>query len=166
MTTETEQAPASIADRPVRRVAAPACVVLLSLALMFPAAAGASTATLKKTLGTWSHRLGVDARGISLSASRRHPRRMTRRAKHFRLDALRARRALAAQRPSTPRGWRARRLGLAAFRNYAAVGRQWTLSGTARLHRKKAVADRHARLAKRLTKKGNRLLVAAGRLLR
>jgi hypothetical protein len=55
---------------------------------------------------------------------------------------------------------------MGAFRNYAAVGREWALSGTARLHHRKALADRHARLAKRFAKKGNRLLISAGRLLR
>ena len=91
---------------------------------------------------------------------------MTRRAKHFRLDALRARRVLATRRPSTRRGWRARSLALAAFRNYAVVGREWTLSGRARLHHRKALADRHARLAKRFARKGNRFLISADRLLR
>jgi len=55
---------------------------------------------------------------------------------------------------------------MAAFRNYAVVGHEWALSGTARLHHRKAVADRHARLAKRFASKGNRLLIAAGRQLR
>lgn len=55
---------------------------------------------------------------------------------------------------------------MAAFRNYAVVGRQWALSGTARLHHRKALADRHARLAKRFARKGNRFLISAGRLLR
>jgi len=150
----------------VPRLAVPACVLVATVVLVLPARAGATNATLKRTLATWSHRIAADARGISLSATRRHPRRMTSRARHFRLDALRAERALRGQRASTARGWRARRLAIAAFANYAVVGRQWALSGTARLHHRKAVADRHARIARRYAAKGNRLLIAAGGLLR
>src|SRR5207247_10020174 len=106
---------------------------LIALALSVPAASGASDATLRTTLARWSHQIALDARGIGLSASRRHPRRMTRRARHFRADALRAVRALAPVRPSSGRGRRAKRLALAAFRDYAIVGRQWALSGQARL---------------------------------
>ena len=120
-------------------------VALLVLAL--PTVAGASNASLKRTLATWSHRIGADARGVALSATRRHPRRMTRRANHFRHDALMARRALAAQRPTTARGARSRALALAAFRDYAVVGREWALSGRARLRHMKALAARHARIA-------------------
>ena len=139
-------------------------VALLVLAL--PSVAGASNASLKRTLATWSHRIGADARGVALSATRRHPRRMTRRANHFRHDALMARRALAAQRPTTARGARSRALALAAFRDYAVVGREWTLSGRARLRHMKALAARHARIARRFATRGNHLLVAAARLLR
>jgi hypothetical protein len=134
--------------------------------LATPSSAGASNVSLKKTLSTWSHRLGADAKGINLSASRRHPRRMTRRAQHFRLDALRARRALAGQKPSSARGLRAKRLAMAAFRAYALVGREWALSGKARLRHKKALAGRDAQLGFRYARKGNRFLVLAGRLLR
>ena len=147
--------------RPAPLLAALACLALLVVA----SPATASNASLKKTLSTWSHRIGADAKGISLSASRRHPRRMTRRAQHFRLDALRARHALAAQKPSSARGLRAKRLAMAAFKAYAAVGRQWTLSGKARIHHKKALAGRYAQSALRFARKGNRLLVSAGRLL-
>ncbi|MGB2874976.1 MAG: hypothetical protein WBB76_05800 [Gaiellaceae bacterium] len=150
--------------RPALRLAAPAFFAALALAL--PAGAAASNASLKRTLTTWSHRIGADARGIGLSATRRHPRRMTRRANHFRHDALLARRALAVQKPSTARGRRARALALAAFGNYAMVGREWALSGTARLHHHKALADRYALVAKRFAGKGNSMLVAAARLLR
>jgi hypothetical protein len=162
----TRLLPGSKTNRSASRVAASTCIAFLVLVLLLPAGAGASNASLKKTLATWSHRIGADARGIGLSASRRHPKRMTARARHFRLDAVRARRALAAQRSSSSRGWRARSLAIAGFKNYAAVGRQWALSGTARLHHRKALADRHARLAKRFARKGNRLLISAGRLLR
>jgi hypothetical protein len=147
-------------------MAVPTCTVLLGVLVAFPAGGGATNASLKMTLATWSHRLGADARGIGLSASRRHPRRMTTRARHFRLDALRAKRAVGAQRPSSARGARARRLAILAFGSYVVVGRQWALSGTARLHHRNALADRHARLAKRSARTGNRLLISAGGLLR
>jgi hypothetical protein len=88
------------------------------------------------------------------------------RANHFRRDALAARKALAAQRPSSGRGTRAKALALAAFRDYAIVGRQWSLSGRARLQHHRALATRYAATAKRFAAKGDRLLVAAGRLLR
>jgi hypothetical protein len=141
---------------------------LVAAALVLAAAttAHAGNASLKRTLASWSHRIGADASGIGLSASRRHPRRMMLRANHFRRDALLARQALAAQRPSTARGWRARSLALAAFRNYAIVGREWALTGAARLHHRRLLAARHAAVAKRFAVKGNRRLVAAARLLR
>ncbi len=151
---------------PRPRPAQLAALACLGLLFVVPGTAGATNASLKRTLATWSHRIGADAKGIGLSASRRHPRRMTRRAQHFRVDALRARRALAAQQPSTARGRRAKALALAAFWSYARVGREWALSGKARLHHKKALAGSHAKLALRFARNGNRLLVSAGRLLR
>ena len=75
-------------------------------------------------------------------------------------------RAVSAVRPSSGRGRRAKRLALAAFRDYAVVGRQWVLSGQARLRGQKAIALRHARVASRYARNGSRLLLAAGRLLR
>ena len=140
--------------------------VEVALALLVPALAPASDASLKTTLAGWSQRISADARGVGLSARNRHPLRMTTRARHFRLDALRARRALAAQRPSSARGRRAKTLALAAFRAYAFVGREWVLSGRARLHRNTSAAVRHARLARRSAQKANGLLVDAGKLLR
>jgi hypothetical protein len=118
------------------------------------------------TLAKWSHRIALDASGISLSASRRHPRRMTRRARHFRADALRAGRALASVPPSTIRGRRAKRLALAAFRDYAVVGREWALSGQARLRGRTRAAVEHAHTAARFARSGGRLLTTAGKLLR
>jgi len=91
---------------------------------------------------------------------------MTRRARHFRADALRALRALAPVRPSSVRGRRAKRLALAAFHDYAIVGRQWALSGQARLRGRRLAAVGHARLAERYARNGSRLLLAAGNLLR
>jgi hypothetical protein len=141
-------------------------LVVLVLVLALPAVSNASNASLKRTLTTWSRRIAADARGIGLSAIRRHPRRMMLRANHFRKDALAARRGLAAQRPSTARGRRAKALALAAFRDYAIVGREWALTGQARLRHRRALATRHAAIARRYASKGNRLLVVAGRLLR
>ena len=91
-------------------------------------------------MAKWSHRIAVDAHGIALSATQRHPRRMMVRANRFRADALRARRAIAGQRPSSSRGRRARVLALAAFRDYMIVGREWALSGQARLQGKKRLS--------------------------
>jgi hypothetical protein len=141
-------------------------VSLVVLALAAPAASQASDRTLKRTLAHWSHTVALDARGISLSASKRHPRRMVLRAREFRADSLRARRAIAAQHPSTARGRQAKGLALGAFRAYATVGTEWARSGQARLRGRKALAARHAALAARYARKGNRLIRSAGRLLR
>jgi len=138
---------------------------IAAVALFGPTAANANDAGLRTTLALWSNRIAVDAQGISLSAARRHPRRMTRRARHFRLDALRARNAVAAVRPSSARGRRAKRQALAAFYDYAIVGRQWTLSGLARVRGLRAAAVEHARIAARYAKRGSALLVSAKRLL-
>jgi hypothetical protein len=138
---------------------------LAAVALALPAAANASDAALRTTLAKWSHQIALDAQGIGLSAARRHPRRMIRRALHFRLDALRARKALAAVQPSSARGRRAKKLALAAFYDYAIVGRQWALSGQARVRGLRAAAVGHARIAARYARKGSSLLLAAKRLL-
>jgi len=145
-----------------------AALLLVGLAVMLsgPGAACATNASLKVALARWSHTIALDARRVDLSAKHRHPRRMTTRAKKFRADALRARRALAVQRPSNAKGVRARSLALAAFRAYAVVGQQWALTGRARMQHRKALAASHAAVAKRFARKGNRLLIAAGRLLR
>jgi hypothetical protein len=141
-------------------------VAAAAVALGAAGSAAASDRTLKTTVNRWSHQLAFDARGISLSASRRHPKRMVRRARLFHAHALKARRAVAAQRPTTARGRRARRLALGAFHSYAVVGRDWTLSGQARIRGRKPAAGRYARAARRSTIAGNRLLVRAGRLLK
>lgn len=159
------------ASSPARGLSASRQVLLVlgclaAIALSVPTAAVASDATLKATLATWSKRIAVDARGISLSASRRHPRRMMRRARHFRADSLRALRALAPVRASSVRGRRAQRLAIVAFRDYAIVGREWTLSAQARLRGRRLAAVAHARRAARFARSGSRLLVAAGTLLR
>jgi len=90
---------------------------------------------------------------------------MTRRAQHFRGDALRASRALASTPASSVAGRRAKRLALAAFRDYALVGREWTLSGEARLRGQKVSAVAHAHTAAVYARSGSRLLKAAGQLL-
>jgi hypothetical protein len=138
----------------------------LFLALLAPAGALASDRTLKTTLGRWSHTIALDARGISLSASKRHPRRMMVRARKFQADSLKARRAVAAQKPSTARGRSARRYALRAFLDYSVVGDQWARSGRARLQGHNAVAARHAAKAKRYATQGNSFIRSAGRLLR
>jgi hypothetical protein len=147
------------------RVGALALSSLAAITLALPAAANANDARLRTTLALWSHRIAVDAQGIGLSAARRHPRRMTLRARHFRLDALRARKALEAVQPSSARGRRAKGLALAAFYDYAIVGRQWALSGQARVHGLKTAAVAHARIAARYARRGGALLLAAKRLL-
>jgi hypothetical protein len=163
--TATSRTPRS--RRPALSRSAPAVLTLLAaLALLAPSAGHATDRTLKATLAKWSHVIAVDAHGIGLSAWRRHPRRMAARARHFRADALRARRAIAAQSPSTPRGRRGKRLALAAFGDYAAVGREWALSGQARVQRRTAAAVRHATSARRFSRKANRALNSASRLLR
>ena len=138
---------------------------LAAITLALPAAANANDVRLRTTLALWSHRIAVDAQGIGLSAARRHPRRMTLRARHFRLDALRARKALDSVQPSSAHGRRAKRLALAAFYDYAIVGRQWVLSGQARVHGLKTAAVAHARIAARYARRGGALLLAAKRLL-
>jgi hypothetical protein len=148
------------------RLGAPALISLAAVGLSFPPGVHASDATVRGTLARWSHRIAVDANGIGLSAARRHPRRMTRRARQFRLDAVRARRALAAARPSTARGRRAKHLAIVAFRDYAIVGREWALSGQARVRHLRSAAAGHARIATRFARRANRLLLAADRLLR
>jgi hypothetical protein len=153
-------------SRPAPRLKAPAVLSLLVLALVAASATQASDRTLKRTVATWSHTVALDARGISLSASRRHPRRMMIRARKFRADSLRARRALSGQHPTTARGRRAKRLAIGAFGAYASVGAEWARSGQPRLRGRTAVATQHANLAARYARQGNRLIRSAGRLLR
>ena len=143
-------------------------VALVSLAvsvLVLPTVASATDATLKVTLATWSRQITVDARSLQASAQQRHPRQLVTIAGRFRRDALAARRALAAGRPSSSQGGRGRKLGLAAFAEYAIVGREWALVGRARLRKQRARAIRYAALAKQHALKGGRLLIAAGKLL-
>lgn len=148
---------------PIRAIAA-----ALAAAILFagPPQAAASDRSLESALARWSTQIRLKARGVSLSATRRHPVRMTTKAKGFRRDAIAAQRALRAQVPGTQRGRRAKALAIAAFRAYAVVGREWALSGTARRHRALVAAKRHALRASRFARSGNRLLVEAATLLR
>lgn len=91
---------------------------------------------------------------------------MTRRARQFRADALRAVHAVSLVGASSDRGRRAKNLALRAFRDYAVVGREWALSGQARIQGRKLVAAAHARSAARYATAGDRLLLSAHRVLR
>lgn len=137
----------------------------LALALLAPSLAEASNASFGAALATWSHRIGVDAGGIGLSAVHRHPRRLTVRAARFRTDAQRARHTLSAIAVSSTRGRRAKQLALAAFGQYALVGRFWALAGRARVAHHKLAATRDARLAAAHGKRGGLLLIKASKLL-
>jgi hypothetical protein len=134
--------------------------------LTLSASAAASDASLRITLNVWSKKVGVDAHSVALAAQRRHPRRLSYSAKRFRTDALHARAAVAAQKPSTAKGKHARRLALSAFADYALAGSKWAASGHARLahHRAASIAD--AKSGTSYARTGNKLLVAAGKLLR
>jgi hypothetical protein len=140
-------------------------VATIALLLVFASDAGASDATLRTTLHTWSQKIGTDAHSVALAAQRRHPRRMTYSADRFRRDALRARAAIAAQKPFTANGLRARRLALTAYTAYAHAGSKWAASGRARLAHKRVASIAYAKAGSRYAKTGNTLLVSAGKLL-
>jgi hypothetical protein len=133
--------------------------------LTLASTAGASNATLRASVNSWSRTIGVDAHSVALAAQNRHPRRMTSSALRFRNDALRARAAVARQRPSTTAGKRARTLALTAFADYAVAAKDWAATGRARLRGDRAAAGRSARAAAVSARAGNRLLLAAGKLL-
>lgn len=128
--------------------------------------AGASDATLRTRLDGWSRTIAGDARAVSLAARRRHPRRMATSALRFRADAVKARAAVGAERPSTASGRRAQQLALTALKQYAAAGSRWADSGRARLAGRKSAAQDLAKAAGTYALAGNRLLVAAAKLLR
>ncbi|MDQ2967262.1 MAG: hypothetical protein M3R37_02955 [Actinomycetota bacterium] len=151
--------------RPVL-LASRSLILALVLALVLPASAGANDRSLKSALATWSRQIKLDARSVGLSASRRHPQRMTGRARTFRVDALRARRAVSSIRASSVRGRQAQKLATTAFGDYARVGREWELTGRARVAGSKSGASAHAKLATRYAKAANRLLVQAAKLVR
>ena len=139
--------------------------LLAAVAVVLVAPAKASDATLRARVDSWSKTIGVDARAVALAAANRHPRRMTTNAVHFRADALRAQTAIRAQRASTTRGWKARRLALAAFISYARAGALWATSGRDRLAHKLTAAKTAARAAAAAAGKGNSLLLGATELL-
>ena len=141
-------------------------LALLVGALALSLSAGASNTTLRASVDKWSRTIGVDANSVSLAATHRHPRRMTSSALRFRHDALRARAAIAAQRPSTANGRKARALALQAFASYATAGSRWAATGRARLAKQRSLARRSAIAAATSARAGNRLLVSVTRLLR
>ena len=91
---------------------------------------------------------------------------MTVGAVRFRKDALRAHAGIVSQRASSAAGRRAKDLALRAFANYAMAGKRWAASGRARLAHRKTRAQALAHSAHTFAKRGNRLLLAAGKLLR
>lgn len=140
-------------------------VAALAAAAFLATSASASDATLRSTLDAWSAKIAVDARAVSLDARQRHPRRMTTDAVHFRRDALLARTAISGRRASSAKGRRAKLLALSAYTDYAKAGAHWAASGRARVARRFALSAAEARAAAGYADVGNRLLVAAGRLL-
>lgn len=140
--------------------------VLLVLALLAAVSAGASNATLRARLNTWSTKLATDARAVTAAANARHPRQMTTDALLFRRDAVSAGAAVRAQSVTTAKARRAKTLALAAFASYARAGTLWAASGRARLAHKLTLAVADARHAATLVKAANTGLVRAGALLR
>ena len=130
------------------------------------APAQASDATLRATLHRWSRTIAADAHAVALAAQQRHPRRMTSSAQRFHSDTLRAHAAITRQHPSSTTGLRARKLALAAYANYTRASAGWAATGRARLAHQRTVAKRAASAAATAARAGNRLLVAAGTLLR
>ena len=147
------------------RIAYATAALLAAAAVFLVVAAKASDATLRAHVDAWSKTIGVDARAVALAAANRHPRRMTTDAVRFRADALRAQTAIRAQRASTERGRKARRLALAAFTSYARAGALWATSGRDRLAHKLAAATTAAHAAAAAAHKGNSLLLGATKLL-
>jgi hypothetical protein len=90
---------------------------------------------------------------------------MTAAALQFRRDALLARTAVAARRPSTLKGRRAKALALTAYTDYARAGAKWAASGRARVAHRLLLAAADAKAAAAYARAGNRLLVTAGTLL-
>jgi hypothetical protein len=117
------------------------------------------------SVNSWSRTIGIDAHSVALAAQNRHPRRMTSSALRFRTDALRAHTAVAHQRPSTAGGKRAQMLALAAFTDYGTAAQGWAAAGRARLQGNRTIAGRRARAAAISARAGNRLLLAAGKVL-
>ena len=141
-------------------------IAAVAVLCIVPASAGASDATLRSTVNTWSKKIGADANSVALAAQQRHPRRMTTSAARFHTDALHARAAVATQKSSTAKGSKARRLALTAFADYAIAGTKWAASGRARLAHHLGKASIYAKAGATYAHTGNRLLVSSGQLLR
>jgi hypothetical protein len=69
------------------------------------------------------------------------------------------------QHPSNAAGRRAKGLAVGAFANCAMAGKRWAASGRARLAHRRIRPRTLAGSARTFAKRGNRLLVAAGKLL-
>jgi hypothetical protein len=137
----------------------------VALVLTLSVSAGASNLTLRTTLNSWSKKIGVDAQSVALAAQQRHPRRMTSDANRFRKDAMQARAAVLGQQPSTGNGSQARLLALAAFADYTFAGTKWASSGRARLAHKRTASITYANAGSSYARRGNKLLIAAGKML-
>jgi hypothetical protein len=153
-----------VATRTATRLAAASLAGIVA-ALALASVAPASDATLRVALDSWSRKIGAGAHSVALAARNRHPKRMTSSSIRFQRNALHARTALAAQRPSTAKGKQAQQLALAAFGDYATAGANWAAAGRARVKKQKALSSSLARKAKAAGAAGNKLLVSAGRLL-
>jgi hypothetical protein len=152
------------AHRVRRRVAGALAGAMLAAMCLAPIV-GASNATLRKSLNSWSRTIGIDAHSVALAATNRHPLRMVASSRRLGADALKGRTALRAQHASTTKGRTAKLLAIAAFTDYAIAGRLWMASGQDRVQGNKAAAARDARSAAVRARAGNRLLVRAGKLL-
>lgn len=139
---------------------------LIALALLAATStpATASDATLRVAVNGWSKRIAVDARAVTRDAKLPGPLSVD--ATRFRRDALRAHAAVAARKPGSAQGRRARRFALAAFADFAQAGTDWAASARARLGHDHTGALAAAQAGTRAANTGNLLLVAAGKLLR
>lgn len=141
-------------------------VATVALLLALAASAGGSNATLRATLNTWSKKVGADAHSVALAAQRRHSVRMTSSgANRFHRDALRAWAAVAAQKPSTANGRQARQLALTGLADHARAGSKWAACGRARVAHHRAASIGYSKVGANYGHTGNKLLVAAGKLL-
>jgi hypothetical protein len=128
--------------------------------------ATASDATLRVAVNSWSKRIGADAQTVGRDARQRLPLRLAADATRFHQDALRARTVIATRKSDTPRGSRARHLALTAFADFARAGSDWAASARAHINHQPARSVADAAAGAHNAHIGNRLLVAAGKLLR
>jgi hypothetical protein len=143
-------------------------LLIATMALLLPVSgsATAGNASLRTTLDTWSTKIAGDAHSLDVAARQRHPHLMISSANRFHADAMNARAAVARQRSSTAHGARARTLAVTAFVDYALASANWAASANARLdhHRAASIGDAHA--GANYAHTADKLLVAAGKLLR